>query len=229
MSIDLDNPASNVETREAIPLFPLPNAVLFPNTTIQLHVFEQRYRSMTRDVLDEDLPIAVGLIVGSGRATSFGQPEVYPVCGIGRVTDYEKLDDGGYNIYLRGTSRASIVDELEVETPYRQARVERLDDSIRHEEQAAHLVKTIQNCMFNVQAESEDVTRALTNSFRELDDPGAIADVIGAIVFTDTRQRQEMLAQTDVIRRLEGIRDRLAEMIISAFQQSEQRDQVVLN
>ena len=45
-----------------MPLFPLPNVVLFPNASLRLHIFEERYRAMTRDILIGERFLAMGLI-----------------------------------------------------------------------------------------------------------------------------------------------------------------------
>lgn len=225
MSIRLHSHEFKLLELDAVPLFPLPNAVLFPQTTIQLHIFEPRYRRMTEDAIREDLPLAIGLIQGTGRRTPSGQPDVHPVVGVGEIAAHKELDDGRYQLHVRGVGRVRIVDELSVETPYRQIRGEHLPDQLHDREKAELMLKTIQNCLFNVQASSEEVTDILTRTFRELDDAGAIADVLGAIIFSNTRERQKMLEETVVDQRLTALRDRLAEMIANAFEKSESRDE----
>ena len=46
-----------------LPLFPLPDVVLFPGQIIPLHIFESRYRQMTRDLLDNTGEIILGTIL----------------------------------------------------------------------------------------------------------------------------------------------------------------------
>ena len=139
------------------------------------------------------------------------------------------MEDGRFYLKVRGVARVRIIEELAVETPYRQIRAERIDDVIADREHADLLLKTIQNCLFNVQAESEEVTDVLMRAYRELDDPGALADVLGAIVFSKTPQRQRMLGESNVNVRLEALRDRLAEMISNAYAKSESRAETPIN
>ena len=60
MGIEVDTPEVKRYQLDAIPLFPLPNAILFPHTTIQLHIFESRYRHMTRDAIRNRMPSPSG-------------------------------------------------------------------------------------------------------------------------------------------------------------------------
>ena len=59
-------PLDYQDALEALPLFPLPQAVLMPGTTMPLFVFEPRYKRMVRDALDSHRSIAVVQIIGEG-------------------------------------------------------------------------------------------------------------------------------------------------------------------
>jgi Lon protease-like protein len=85
-----------------IPIFPLPNAVLFPNVFMPLHVFEARYRAMVGDALQGDRIIGMVLLKPGYEADYEGRPEVYPIGCAGVITHSERLPDGRYNIVLRG-------------------------------------------------------------------------------------------------------------------------------
>jgi Lon protease-like protein len=110
-----------------IPLFPLPNVVLFPKVPLPLHVFEPRYRKMTTDVLESHRIIGMTLLRAGWRADCHGRPPVYPIGCAGRVEKWEALEGGRFNITLRGLSRFRIVEEHEGE-PYRVATIDPLGD-----------------------------------------------------------------------------------------------------
>lgn len=95
-----------------VPLFPLPNAVLFPGVPLPLHIFEPRYREMVRDVerLEARL-IGMVLLRGEWRTEYYRSPEVYPVGCAGRVVSVEPLADGRYNILLHGVREFTVVGE----------------------------------------------------------------------------------------------------------------------
>src|SRR5438132_13243727 len=93
-------------------LFPLPNLVLFPHVIQPLHVFEPRYRQMTADALDGDRLIAIVLPRPGWEYHYAGSPEIYSVATLGTIVADQKLDDGRYNILLRGLSRIHLSHEI---------------------------------------------------------------------------------------------------------------------
>jgi Lon protease-like protein len=114
---------------QLIPLFPLPNAVLFPQMAMPLHVFEPRYRKMVADGLKGHRTIGMTLLQPGWEADYAGRPPVYPAGCAGLVEQCEPLEDGRFNIVLRGVSRFRILEEHAGE-PYRLATVEPLADAM---------------------------------------------------------------------------------------------------
>src|SRR5688572_23019834 len=110
-----------VEGLAALPIFPLPDAVLFPGMFLPLHVFEPRYREMTRDVLAGARLMAVARLQAGFEKDYQGRPPIHPVAGIGEVIDSKETSDGRYYIILRGTARAHVDDELPPDLCYRRA------------------------------------------------------------------------------------------------------------
>ena len=110
---------------DLLPLFPLPNVVLFPNVFLPLHIFESRYREMVGDALAGDRMIGMVLLKPGWERDYEGQPPVYPIGCSGVITHAERLQDGRYNIVLRGVERFRIVEEDRTRT-YRRAAIERI-------------------------------------------------------------------------------------------------------
>ncbi len=106
-----------------IPLFPLPNVVLFPQVVLPLHIFEPRYRDMVGDALAGDRIIGMVLLCPGWEGDYEGRPPVYPVGCAGLVTHAERLTDGRFNIVLRGLEKFRVVSE-EANRSYRVATVE---------------------------------------------------------------------------------------------------------
>src|SRR6266446_7051837 len=105
-------------------LFPLPNVVLFPHVTLPLHIFEPRYRQMTMDALSGDRLITMVLLKPGFEAEYENCPPLYSVVCVGKIIVDYRLEDGRYNILLRGISRARIIKELSGDKLYRTAQVE---------------------------------------------------------------------------------------------------------
>jgi len=93
-----------------LPIFPLPNVVLFPNVFLPLHIFEPRYRQMVSDALAGERMIGMVLLQRGGEDDE-GAPPVYDVGCAGLITHVERLSDGRYNIVLRGLERFRVVGE----------------------------------------------------------------------------------------------------------------------
>lgn len=110
---------------DLVPLFPLPNVVLFPRAVLPLHIFELRYRQMTADVLEGERQIAMALLKPGWEKTYHGSPAIEPVVCVGAILTHERLPDGRYNLLLQGQYRARIVQEQKTGM-YRTARLERI-------------------------------------------------------------------------------------------------------
>jgi Lon protease-like protein len=110
-----------------IPIFPLPNVVLFPNVFLPLHIFEPRYRKMVDDALNGDRIIGMVLLRPGWEGQYEGRPAVYPIGCAGVITHAERLPDGRFNIVLRGMEKFRILDEQN-EQQYRLASVEPVPD-----------------------------------------------------------------------------------------------------
>lgn len=112
---------------QLLPLFPLPNVVLFPGIPLPLHVFEPRYRKMVADALEAHRTIGMALLRPGHEADYLGRPPIYPIGCAGLIQRHERLADGRYNVLLHGRRRFRVLEEHEGE-PYRLASIEPLDD-----------------------------------------------------------------------------------------------------
>lgn len=108
---------------DVIPLFPLPNVVLFPRMPLPLHVFEPRYRAMVRDATRGARLIGMVLLRGDWAADYYGRPPIFAVGTVGEMVRMQELPDGRFNIVLRGLREFTITRELDRGTDYREASV----------------------------------------------------------------------------------------------------------
>ena len=110
---------------DLLPLFPLPNVVLFPNVFLPLHIFEPRYREMVADALESDRLIGMALLRPGWDRDYEGRPPIYPIGCSGVLTHADRLPDGRFNVVLRGIERFRIVEE-DHSLSYRRAVIEPL-------------------------------------------------------------------------------------------------------
>lgn len=112
------------EKSTIIPLFPLPDVVLFPGSPLPLHIFEPRYRQMVNTILEGDRIFGVLLYEPvSSHARAIG-------C-TAKLIDVEKLPDGRLNILTEGDRRFRVTRTIE-DLPYLQGEVEWLEDEPSH-------------------------------------------------------------------------------------------------
>jgi len=89
-----------------IPLFPLPNLVLFPNIVLPLHIFEDRYKMMINACIEQDE--LFGLVLLRKGAEEESEQTIHRVGVSARVVEVERLDGGRMNILCEGESRFRI-------------------------------------------------------------------------------------------------------------------------
>lgn len=113
-----------VKSGTRVSIFPLPGAVLYPGLQLPLHIFEPRYRAMIKDALARDRRIGM---IQPQRAVE-GAP-LYSIGCLGKIGEFEALEDGKFNLVLEGLTRFRVLRELDVATPFRQVEAELIADS----------------------------------------------------------------------------------------------------
>ncbi len=106
-----------------IPLFPLPGALLLPRGQMPLNIFEPRYLAMIDDALRDGHRMLGMIQPDPTHSGATGEPTLYKIGCVGRITQLAESGDGRYLLELTGVARFVIEEELKVKTAYRQARV----------------------------------------------------------------------------------------------------------
>lgn len=172
-----------------VPLFPLPDVVLFPGSLLPLHVFEPRYRQMTRDALDGERLIAMALLKPGWEKDYYGNPAVHDVVGIGRIAEDKVLPDGRFLLLLEGVARARLLDIVR-DRPYRVARVILLEDRIPEGAEETFRPALEDLCSRRIAAAPAAPPGTLSL--------GCLCDRVAAALVRDPAARQELLAEEDV-------------------------------
>ena len=184
-----------------LPVFPLPNVVLFPNVFLPLHIFEPRYRAMIGDALGGDRIIGMALLQPGFETDYEGRPPVYPVGCAGLITHSEPMGDGRYNIVLRGLEKFRITDE-DHGKPYRIAHIDAFP------EQVAEVEKTsLRQLRLRLEAV---LAAAIERSGAELRFPPAVADedlvnALAQYMELEPLERQALLERNGVLARCRGL------------------------
>ena len=196
-----------------MPLFPLPNVVLFPHASLRLHIFEDRYRALTRDILAGERFLAMGLIAETA-SPSDERPAVEPIAGVGEVVMAHELPDGRFNLVVRGHTRVRIDQELASDLPYRLVAATVVPDlpivdrkELRDAEQS---LRVMIGQLADAIPEGGEPLRQIAAA---LETPAALADVAAAELIADLGLRQQLLQTRDVARRLERVTAEIVAMM----------------
>jgi len=187
---------------ETLPLFPL-GTVLYPGLLLPLHVFEERYRQLVRDLLAGPEPRTFGVIaIREGRETGpDGILTLYEVGCTATVRQVTELDDGRYDLVTAGTQRFLLTGTDDTK-PYLQGEVEPLAEETGDETGAAMAAQSVQDAFRTYLGALTE--RGVTQvSVPELpDDPILLSYLVAASMIIDLRDKQALLAEPDALHRL---------------------------
>lgn len=199
--------ASLEDALSAIPVFPLPQVVLFPDAVLPLHIFEPRYRAMLAHCLATHKALVIAQLIGG--EDEHGRPRIAPIAGGGIVIEHQPLADGRSNIVILGKARLELHElEPDESRPYRVARAKILEDrcvAVADNDRTALLAAA---SMFAAEVKKHDPHfsfRMPTDA-----DAGRIADQCAFHLVVDAGARQSMLDELDPRVRVDMVLNQLA-------------------
>jgi uncharacterized protein len=193
-----------------IPLFPL-GTVLFPGLVLPLHIFEDRYRQLVRDLLDKPEPREFGVIaIKHGRETGIdGVSDLYEVGCTAEIREVEELDDGRFALVTVGNRRFRLKG-LDDPDPYLAADVDLLDDEVGDGAAAALAVPPVQRAFLDYLTALADQRNATFEVPELPDEPVLLSYLVAAAIVVDMQDKQQLLAAPDAARRLVAGRELLS-------------------
>lgn len=199
---------------DSLPIFPLPNAVLFPNTLLPLHVFEPRYQRLVGEIMAADRRFAVALLAPGWEPDYYGAPQIHPVMGLGEVISHQALSGGRCNILVRGLARVRAIEEHRTGLEYRTVRAHfEPAQSARPDDLARHLA-TVRQLFAHVVARIPNVDLCDAEVlFRGDADPGQVVDAISSATPGPSARKQALLAERCVEQRALLLADLLADVV----------------
>jgi ATP-dependent Lon protease len=185
-----------------IPLFPLPDLVLFPQVAVPLHIFEERYKLMINRCIDHDE--VFGLVLLHEHATKESESTIHRVGVTCRVVQVDRLEDGRMNILCAGESRFRI-EQFTGETPYWTGIVEILEDVPENQDalqQASDKVSGL------YQQAMQLTSRLKETGIPQVELPDSAAGLsymVGYVLDLSAARKQELLETTSTISRLDAL------------------------
>lgn len=183
-----------------VPVFPLPNVVLFPQQVLPLYIFEQRYRKMINDALEGQRLVGVSLLK-PGWEEEGVEPEPHDVLGVGEITRVTRLAGGNMNIVLHGLARVRVVETVQTH-PYRLAEVRVMADEVDEGPEAHRMAEKAARAFGRLQALKPGQDRQPLTVLKLLDSPIDIFNYLCAHVELDVSFKQELLEMEDLGERL---------------------------
>ncbi|HEX7478735.1 MAG TPA: LON peptidase substrate-binding domain-containing protein [Polyangiales bacterium] len=201
------------EERVELPVFPLPKLVLFPGTTLPLHVFEPRYRDMLADCLPQPQKlIAIAQLKPGWEPAYEGRPAIYDVAGVGRITEHTANPDGTYDILIEALARARIEELAPAGLRYRRATATVLRERVPKNGVDALALSELFLLATRI---SSIVQRALPGFVLQAtpgDAAPLMADKIADQLVLDPEARQDLLETLDVSARIRTLAAHLAHL-----------------
>ena len=191
---------------ETLPLFPL-GTVLYPGLVLPLHIFEDRYKQLVRDLADGPEPRRFGVIaIRQGRETGVnGVSALHEIGCTATLRDVTEADDGQYDIVTVGTDRFRLRG-LDESRPYLTGDVELLGEPAGDEAAAGLAANAVQQA-FRAYLNAIADQGAATITVPELpDEPILLSYLVAASMIIELNDRQGLLAQPDALRRLNAER-----------------------
>lgn len=202
-----------------LPYFPL-HVVLFPHLPLPLHIFEERYRAMTRDLLADGSPYAGRFVIGSGGDGDAPEGSVGTVAEVRRA---ERFGDGRFALVVVGTERVSL-GAVDRSGPYALIEVEPLPESVGDADTASRLLPVVQAALdayldtvkrfvasaASVGRESQEITDVAASldevlkPIRLPDDPLAASYAVAGVLQIELSRKQQLLELPDGATRLEA-------------------------
>ncbi len=181
-----------------LPLFPLPNTVLFPKTPLPLYIFEERYRTMVRDIVGGKAELVIALMREGQEFKQAGISAVHSIACLGKIETCEELEDGKYNIVVVGTQRVRLK-RIVQNAPYRLVEVELLDN-VAYDQKSEEVIRR-QNLLGDLFSQFTELAAGLESQAMELMpelDFESLVNMVAMTLNLSVEQKQALLEINDI-------------------------------
>ncbi len=205
---DDEAPRAELPLPEALPVLPLRDSVAFPDTITPLAVGQPRSIKLVDDVLGGNRM----LVMVASRDPEKDEPtpsDLYEVGVVGVVERMVKVPDGTLRILVQATQRVRL-DEFVTDRPYLIARIAELPDKVKRSAELEALARNVQRTFSEIVEQIPYLPEELQLAVANIDDPSALAHLIGGALRIETPDKQHLLEETDVSRRLRRLSQILA-------------------
>jgi ATP-dependent Lon protease len=208
---DLDEALRQAESQPipaALPVLPLRGMVTFPDAVTPLAVGSERSIKLVNDVLSGERTIAMV----ASRDPDIEEPgpdDLYDVGVVGVVARMLKVPDGSLRILIQGAQRVRLEDYV-AERPYLVARISEMPDVVEESPELEALSRNVQTTFAEIIEQIPYLPEELQLAVTNIDDPAALSHLIAGALRISAEEKQELLEEVDVTRRLRRLSEILA-------------------
>jgi ATP-dependent Lon protease len=185
---------------EALPILPLRETVTYPDTLTPLAVGQERSIKLVNDVLSGNRMLAM-VASKDPENDKPGPDDLYAVGVAGTVARMMRVPDGTLRILVQGSERIRVLDYIS-EQPYLVARVEAMPDVVEESTELEALTRNVQSTFSEIIEAIPYLPEELQLAVANLDDPSALSHLIAGALRINTEEKEELLEQVDVNKRL---------------------------
>jgi len=195
-------------TPDVLPILPLKDSVPFPETLTPLAVGQERSIRLVNDVLSGNRMLAM-VASREGEIENPGPDDIYSVGVAGTVARMIKVPDGTLRILVHGSQRVQLGEYVQRE-PYLAAKVTELPEVIEPSSELEALFRNVQTTFSRIIEEVPYLPEELQIAVANLEDPAELAHMIAGALRIKTEERQELLEELDLAKRLRRLSQLLA-------------------
>jgi len=212
---------------QALPILPIRNIVVFPGTVMPLNIGRAKSKALLEEVMPGDKLIGV-ITQKTSDAEDPDAPDLYSVGVVANILKLFRLPDGNQSIIVHGLTRFRLVG-LEKKEPFLLGKIEILEEKTPQGANLDALLASVRgqaNRVIELSPNTPDEASQVLNSITS---PSALADFLAANLQTDVAEKQAMLEELDVEKRLRLVAARLATQLDILELQSKIQKQVTEN
>ena len=209
-SVDGDAEPAIVDSSlpEILPVLPLRDSVPFPDTLTPLAVGQERSVRLVNDVLGSNRMLVM-VASKDPEDEEPGPDDLYSVGVAGVVSRMMKMPDGTLRILVHGAQRVEIK-EYVATSPYLVSRVEEAPDIVTPTPELEALHRNVQATFTRIVEEVPYLPEELQVAVANIDDPSDLSHMIAGSLRIKTEEKQRLLEERDVTRRLRMLSEVLA-------------------
>jgi ATP-dependent Lon protease len=200
--------AGGQELPQRVGVLPLRDTVTFPDMLIPLNVGQERSIELINEALRGDR--AIVMIAGRSPEVETPSPDgLYEVGVIGVVARMIRVPDGTLRVLIQGGQRVRVQRWLATE-PYLVAEVEEAPDVIEQTPELLALMRNVQQTFTDIVAQVPYLPEELQIMVANVEDPSALTHLIAGALRLRTEEKQQLLEELNVARRLRRLSEILA-------------------